>query len=398
MPRVLGHSYYCDHCDMGYSHIEEYRTTCLSRCSFCLPIPPVECYRRHLNPYSNRTNMSLCDLMGQCERCNVWMTKKLMERHRCGGQKHCKICKRRVDEDHRCYVQTKKYAIKDRKKPLQLYIFFDFECTQENCIHVPNSCVAHRVCQHCDYEPVDEPCKRCESLGPRRHIFRGPQTLKEFMDWLFPTINHTQGLLSAMVHKGAIVIAHNFKGYDGQFILNYLVHMACITPTVIMNGTKILSMQALDLKFIDSYNYLPFALAKMPSAFGLKELKKGHFPHFFNTEANQNYVGPYPAASFYNPDDMTSSARAAFYVWYEKQQGVFDFQQEFLVCCISDVDILQRCCAQFRQTIHSLVIVEPFEEAITFASTANLAYRRRFMPEDSIAIIPNLGYHPASFR
>ena len=55
----------------------------------------------------------------------------------------------------------------------------------------------------------------------------------------------------------------------------------------------------------------------------------------------------------------------------------------------------QRRCAQFRRTIHTLVKVEPFKEAITLASTANLAYRRGLMPEDSIAIIPNLGYHPA---
>nr|XP_022308123.1 uncharacterized protein LOC111114127 [Crassostrea virginica] len=215
------------------------------------------------------------------------------------------------------------------------------------------------------------------------------------MDWLLATTPHAQGQC-AIVNKDCIVIAHNFKGYDGQFILNYLVRTACITPNVIMNGTKILSMQALDLKLIDSFNYLPFALAKMPSAFGLKELKKGYFPHFFNTEANQNYVGPYPAASFYGPDDMTSSARTAFYAWYEKQQGKkFNFHEEFLSYCMSDVDILQRCCAQYRRTIHELVKVEPFREAITFASTANLAYRRRFMPQDSIAIIPNLGYHPA---
>lgn len=71
------------------------------------------------------------------------------------------------------------------------------------------------------------------------------------------------------MHDGAIVIAHNFKGYDGQFIWNYIVHQACIKPSVIMNGSKILSMTICDLKFIDSFNYLPFALAKMPSAFGL---------------------------------------------------------------------------------------------------------------------------------
>lgn len=164
---------------------------------------------------------------------------------------------------------------------MDLYIYFDFKCTQEKGIHVPNLCVAHRVCQHCDHLPVDEHCPHCEALGPRRHVFRGPDTLKEFMDWLFQSQPHsTQKGQNRLLHQDAIVIAHNFKGYDGQLILNYLVHTACISPSVIMNGTKILSMQACGLKFLDSYNYLPFALSKMPSAFGFQELKKGYFPTF----------------------------------------------------------------------------------------------------------------------
>ena len=109
---------------------------------------------------------------------------------------------------------------------------------------------------------------------------------------------------------------------------------------------------------------LTFCLSQNALRFQFEGAEERKLSSFFNTEANQNYVGPYPAASFYHPDDMTSSAQAAFYAWYEKQQGVFDFQHEFLAYCISDVDILQRCCAQFRQTIHSLVRVEPFEEAM----------------------------------
>ena len=62
---------------------------------------------------------------------------------------------------------------------------------------------------------------------------------------------------------------------------------------------------------------------------------------------------------------------------------------------MSDVDILQQRCAQFRNTIKTLVQVNPFQESITFASTANLAYRRSFIPQQSIAIIHNLGYDPA---
>ncbi|XP_062615872.1 uncharacterized protein LOC134277560 [Saccostrea cucullata] len=134
----------------------------------------------------------------------------------------------------------------------------------------------------------------------------------------------------------------------------------------------------------------------MPSAFDLNEMKKGYFPHFFNTEQNQNYVGPYPPAVFYNPDEMTSSGRKAFFEWYDQQRGkVFDFQKEFVGYCVSDVDILRRCCARFRSTLKKLVNVDPFQESITFANAANVAYRRNFMPKDSIAIIPNLGYDPA---
>lgn len=51
----------------------------------------------------------------------------------------------------------------------------------------------------------------------------------------------------------------------------------------------------LNLTFLDSLNFLPMKLAKIPEAFGLEELSKGYFPHFFNTKEHQNYVGPYPA-------------------------------------------------------------------------------------------------------
>ncbi|XP_056022075.1 uncharacterized protein LOC130054965 [Ostrea edulis] len=275
-------------------------------------------------------------------------------------------------------------------------IYYDFECTQENGIHIPNLCVAERVCQHCDSLDIDIPCHYCQGFGAqRRFVFQGPDTLKQFMDWLLQSETDEKGNVT-FKHDEATIIAHNFKGYDGQFILNYLVHTACIKPAVILNGSKILCMGVFGLRFIDSYNFLPFALAKMPSAFGLTELKKGYFPHFFNTEQNQNYVGPYPDAHYYNPDDMSIANREAFYTWYNQQQGKeFDFQKEFLAYCISDVDILRRCCAQFKSTLYGLVRVDPFQESITFASTANLAYRRGFMPPDTIAIIPNMGYQPS---
>lgn len=80
------------------------------------------------------------------------MSKKLLAHYKCGDKKWCKILKKVVEKDHQCLVQVKPTLKK--KKKLQLYIYFDFECTQENGIHVPNVCVPHRVCQHCDHLTV----------------------------------------------------------------------------------------------------------------------------------------------------------------------------------------------------------------------------------------------------
>jgi hypothetical protein len=91
--------------------------------------------------------------------------------------------------------------------------------------------------------------------------------------------------------------------------------MACIKLSVILNESKTLSMEVCGLKFIDSLNFLLCALTKMPAAFGLSEMKKGYVPHFFNKEENRHYVGPYPAAEFYNPDCMSIANRKAFYTW-----------------------------------------------------------------------------------
>jgi hypothetical protein len=58
------------------------------------------------------------------------------------------------------------------------------------------------------------------------------------------------------------------------------------------------------VRIIDSLNFLPMPLAAMPKTFDEKELRKGYFPHFFNTIANIDYKGPLPDPSFYGADSM----------------------------------------------------------------------------------------------
>jgi hypothetical protein len=112
----------------------------------------------------------------------------------------------------------------------------------------------------------------CENCGQREHVFRGEDTLNEFCQWLFSEENFQ-----------TTVLCHNFQGYDSYPILQYLYRHGII-PTIVPNGAKILSLtvESCKIKMIDSINFLPMALAKLPAMFGFEELKKGYFPHLFN--------------------------------------------------------------------------------------------------------------------
>jgi hypothetical protein len=96
-----------------------------------------------------------------------------------------------------------------------MYIYYDFECIQENGIHTPNLYVAEPVCQNCDSLDIDTPYDYCQATQ-RRFIFEGPTTLKDFMDWILEAETTNYGH-TTFKNQDAIVIAHKFKEYDGQF-------------------------------------------------------------------------------------------------------------------------------------------------------------------------------------
>ncbi|CAH2008745.1 unnamed protein product [Acanthoscelides obtectus] len=169
-------------------------------------------------------------------------------------------------------------------------------------------------------------------------------------------------------------------------------------PNVIMRGTKLILMEVGNVKFLDSLNYFPMPLTALPKAFDLKELKKGYFPHLFNTLAHQNYVGPIPALDFYDPDHLKEDAREKLLKWHGERQAegyVFDFQKEIVEYCISDVEILTQACLKFRDLMKTETTVDPFQESTTIASCCNKVFRRNFLKPETIGILPNQNlYHP----
>ena len=187
------------------------------------------------------------------------------------------------------------------KKPL--FIFFDFECRQDSGVHIPNYCIAHRACDLCIDKPLDFHCSTCSEFEEGREvIFQGEETLSEFCNWLF-----------SKQHKGITAIAHNLKGYDGQFILNHIIKVGLKLPKLIMNGNNIMKLELNGIRLIDSFNFMNFALANFPATFGLQEMKKGYFPHWANTDKYWNYIGPYLDMSFYKPGSMREESRTHSY-------------------------------------------------------------------------------------
>ncbi|XP_024941493.1 uncharacterized protein LOC107268426 [Cephus cinctus] len=151
--------------------------------------------------------------------------------------------------------------------------------------------------------------------------------------------------------------------------------------------------------FIDSLNYFHMPLSGLPKAFGLvgsAGLKqKGVFLHLFNTPENQHYIGPLPPLEFYSPDTMPTGQRDQFLAWYNEQRSagyVFNFRTEFIDYCRSDVAIFRQACVSFRAMFLQHGSVCPFSESTTIASACSRVFRKNFLRDEQIAILPPGGY------
>ena len=400
MKQFLNRQYYCDYCKKGYANQTNHK--CAAKCSTCIRF---DCINENIefennlsyeNYFENENNDALecsfckikcrndicksiheekiCYKLKLCEKCK----KIKRQNHVCGdNSKWCTNCQISCGYEHKCYILKEKKSKKKSSEETLGYIFFDYECFQFENKHVPNLIIAEKVCNSCIYNQL------CTSDC---QMFKFLDNIS-FCEWLFSNPN-----------SGFIAIAHNMKGYDGIFLLQYIVksHVSIYSkPEIILNGTKILSLKYRDVKVIDSLSFLPMPLEKFAKTFDLKELKKGFFPHKFNTIYNQNYVGDFPSKEYYDIDYFSLEKRKEFETWYLKNsQKTFNFKQEIEDYCISDVKLLKEGCISFRKIILDKSNLDPFSSCITIASLCHHIFRKNIMKENTIAIIPPNGYNP----
>ena len=387
-------------------------------CRFCGRVcRSLACFERHRVGKMLRKDRlpPACELWHQCRKCRVKLSaaKRNPKLHVC-GEWQCSSCVEYHVGEHLCYQKSTQSDPEERQK--KKFIFYDFETRQDDlfqcdqgytpssircreCAKKERQCASCRLCQNChdsscglqqhkvnfavlqtschacEKEELnkDSTCEKCgvrcdicsqmkkskfvrppcpDTCGHREQIFQGERTAEQFCRYV------TQPHL-----KNTILIAHNAKSFDLYPILEVLIDRHSIRPDkIIYNGSKIMYMHIankLNLTFLDSLNFLPMKLAKIPEAFGLEELSKGFFPHFFNTKENQTYVGPYPALEFYGYNFMSSGERKKLATWHaSKNSEVFNFQEEMLKYCRSDVDILRRGCIAFRNTVLQVTTIE----------------------------------------
>ena len=100
--------------------------------------------------------------------------------------------------------------------------------------------------------------------------------------------------------------------------------------------------RGLNIKRLDSLNFLNMPLDKLPKGFGLTEMKKGYFPHLYNTREMNNLEGskflPHlPPLEFYDVDNMNIEKCEKFLIWYENNRHkCFDFYKGLLKYCRSE--------------------------------------------------------------
>ena len=411
------------------------------------------CYESHkekITPKDKKGEAkSQCDKWWKCKDCTKVMKRlhRTPEQHKC-GEVYCNTCERFAEEQqHLCYHRASKPSDTSKFK----YIMFDFECSQDdiiecvngyknlenkrckqcvtdenqclscrlclNCFqttcglpaHCPNYVVAQKTCNKCELEPIEEGCgncgNRCEYCsvidqtnkcfkrrpcsngicGSREICFEGNDTALKFGRYVFDR-----------QHKGITLIAHNMKGYDGYFILEYLLSQSIHPNSITYNGSKIMYMhiaKGLNIRVIDSLNFFPMKLSALPKAFGLSQLKKGWFPHFFNRRENQKYIGPFPPPEDFGYDFMSVKERDDFQQWYSKQNGVFHFRKEMKAYCISDVTILREACMKFRRLMIEVTksdagAIDPFQH-VTIASVCMCIFKTKYLAEEHVAFLEN---------
>ena len=403
LTEALHHAIDCVDCERGFNTNDRTNHICQGRrCSACGRFdcrdyvrgtrPTDYCTLCHCKFYGGNCKRHhvvtrQCQSVKTCLKCQAQYMVVPDRRHKCGHAK-CPVCQEWVSiQDHKCYIQP---VVEDEEPepteegggcmvapPPPLFVYADFEAMQ----NAEGVFVANLLCYSSSEEATI-------------HVLDGEDCALQFLH----DLDDLTEVPDRDDEREILVVFHNLKGFDGKFILHELYQQQREVVDLLTVGAKVLSFKSGPLKFIDSLCFLPMPLASFPSTFNLTELKKGFFPHLFNTPDHQQYVGRIPDLEFYDPDGMMAKKEDELTRWHADQvrrNVPFHFQQEMIEYCKSDVALLKAGCEAFQQEFERQAGFNPMAKCITIASACNLYWRKHHLTPNTIAVEPLGGWRGA---
>ena len=297
LPGFFGSSYVCAHCWKPYDDEGRHRCNNKRICGACRQkeCPDFQaayprgqkatrrcrqchrdffgdtCFQMHLvkdqtGKPATSPQTTICFHRRRCPTCRkqeVGLDK--IEKHQC-GYIDCPSCHEYVHgETHRCFIQrAPKRQEKKRKRKRQggprgkrgaaaelhatpeeedvddlppLHVFFDIEAMQPHQQHIANLVVA---------ETEEDDQSVC---------FPGNHCVRDFLEWLDTLTNNDTRQVN--------VLAHNFQGYDGYFVI-YQYYGDNRIVEQLRNGCKLLEVQHDRIRFIDSLRFFQMPLSAFP--------------------------------------------------------------------------------------------------------------------------------------
>jgi G:T-mismatch repair DNA endonuclease (very short patch repair protein) len=432
----FGKKSYCFQCERPYDRGSTHSTKCKGRCVNCLRVGPsfpcqksvdaspttwIECggcEKKFVTKdcYASHLERGVCDISKRCPTCGVVYRVALVKKnggHKCEAD-YCRKCGSYHSKESGCFIQKKPVpSIHDAR-----YVIYDIECTQD-CVeergrrHLPNFVVATVLCTGCiaSGQWREDNTQQCVICGPYRTLIWSPfsitsssvmrqgrsfncvkSPLKGFLEWLLFTTDSKYP---------SYALAHYASRYDMLLVFREIFSLGGLNLKLTRQGAKLYRI-VVEKKtsivtktiFIDSYNFMQLPLSKLVETFKLEVEEKKFFPHMFNRSCNYGVTLPHlPPAEDYLPASMRPKQKAEFEKWYAQHCGKpFNLCEKLAEYCVSDVEILTHAFVSFRKIFMDITHFDIFQQASTMASACMLHYICNYMPEETLAIVPELGY------
>lgn len=306
---------------------------------------------------------------------------------------HCSNCGGDFDPGtHRCHIRKLDLShpkTLDKFRKLQSKRFF-YDIETEKKTFETGAVQFQPICVVLMSEDEDE----------EPNIFYGEDCMKQFIKFVHvgPDSLEASGIRIDL-------FAHNGGKFDSFLAVRAFLENRVDMPDILFRGNKILKMKVKRVSWFDSLTYLKCSLRQVPKLCGLSlDLRKGFFPHNWNTAEHRDYDGPLPPKESFGLKFHKADEIQEFEEWYDAEKSrleeeglTYNLKDEMIAYCMDDVRVLRAGFLKFDKNVHELTGFRCGQGNCTMAGLANL-HLLTTIPDKKIGQVPTRGYAHADIQ